>query len=65
MGWFSVVLEPVTIKTSLLMTSAAVLLMAVVPSDLISAATEPAWHSRVQWSTLLVRKSERNIFCSR
>ncbi len=47
-GWFSVVLEPVTMKQSLWMTSAAVLLMAVVPSDLSSATTLPAWQSRVQ-----------------
>ena len=48
MGWFSVVLEPVTMKTSLWITSAAVLLMAEVPSAICSATTEPAWHSRVQ-----------------
>ena len=48
MGWFSVVLEPVTIKQSASTTSEAVLLMALVPSDLSSATTLPAWQSRVQ-----------------
>ncbi len=48
MGWFSVVLEPVTMKQSDLTTSAAVLLMAEEPTACISATTDPAWHRRVQ-----------------
>ena len=48
MGWFSLVFEPVTMKQSLLTTSAAVLLMAEVPRAFSSAVTDPAWHSRVQ-----------------
>ena len=48
MGWFSVVLEPVTMKTSLWMTSAAVLLMADEPTAICSATTLAAWHRRVQ-----------------
>lgn len=35
-------------KQSDLITSAAVLLIADVPSALSSAVTDPAWHSRVQ-----------------
>ncbi len=65
MGWFSLVFEPVTIITSLWITSLAVLDMADEPRACWSATTLPAWHSRVQWSTLLVRNSARNIFCSR
>ena len=64
-GWFSVVFEPVTMNTSLRITSAAVLLMADEPMACCRATTEPAWHSRVQWSMLLVRNRARNIFCSR
>src|SRR4029079_1005966 len=47
-GWVSAVLEPVTINTSLCITSAAVLLMADEPIAIWSATTEPAWHNRVQ-----------------
>ena len=36
-----------------------------VPMPSISAATEEAWHSRVQWSTLLVRKPVRTSFWNR
>ena len=52
-------------KTSFWITSAAVLLMADEPTAICRATTLPAWHSRVQWSMLLVRNSARNIFCSR
>ncbi len=34
-----------------------------IPSN--SAATLEAWHSRVQWSTLLVRKPARSSFWKR
>jgi hypothetical protein len=35
------------------------------PMPSISAATEEAWHSRVQWSTLLVWKAVRISFWKR
>ena len=41
------------------------LLMALEPIASCSAATLPAWHSRVQWSTLLVPITPRMNFCSR
>ena len=48
MGWFSLVFEPVTMKTSFSVTCAAVLLMAEEPRACCRAITLPAWHSRVQ-----------------
>ena len=48
MGWFSVVFEPVTMKTSFRMTSLAVLDMAEEPMACWRATTLPAWHRRVQ-----------------
>ena len=35
------------------------------PMVSIRAATELAWHSRVQWSTLLVPNPVRTSFCTR
>ena len=35
------------------------------PTPSISAATEEAWQSRVQWSTLLVSKPVRTSFWNR
>ena len=35
------------------------------PMPSMSAATDDAWQSRVQWSTLLVPKPVRTSFCTR
>jgi len=62
MGWFSAVFDPVLMKQSVLVTSEAVLLIAEEPIACSKAATEPAWHRRVQWSMLFVQNKERNNF---
>src|ERR1700733_8359259 len=53
-GWLAGGLDPVTIATSALITSPWVVETAPEPIPSNSAATLEAWHSRVQWSTLLV-----------
>jgi hypothetical protein len=55
-GWLAVELLPVTMATSALITSPKVVETAPEPMPSNSAATLEAWHSRVQWSTLLVWK---------
>ena len=64
-GWFSVGLAPMTMMTSA--SSAAVngAVTAPEPIPSIKAATEEAWHSRVQWSTLLLPKPVRTSFWNR
>ena len=64
-GWFAVGLEPVMMTTSALATSAYVVDTAPEPMPSNSAATEEAWQSRVQWSTLLVPKPARMSFWKR
>ena len=64
-GWFSVGLAPITTMTSAFAASANGAVTAPEPIVSISAATELAWHRRVQWSTLLVPKPVRTIFCTR
>ena len=64
-GWFSVGRAPITMMTSA--SSAAVngAVTAPEPIPSINAATEEAWHSRVQWSTLLLPKPVRTSFWNR
>ena len=47
-GWFSVGLAPMIITTSACSTSLKVAVTAPEPMPSISAATDEAWHSRVQ-----------------
>ena len=63
-GWVSVVLAP-----DMKMTSQASSISRMEPEAAavfrarFMAATEVEWHSRVQWSTLLVRNPARTIRC--
>jgi hypothetical protein len=61
-GWFWVGRAPMTMMTSESLASLndAVTAPEFMPS--ISAATDDAWHRRVQWSTLLVWKPWRTSF---
>ena len=58
-------LLPVTIATSAFSMSPYVVETAPDPTPSNSAATLDAWHSRVQWSTLLLRKAVRISFWKR
>ena len=64
-GWFTAGLAPMTTITSELAHSknGAVTAPELIVS--ISAATEEAWQSRVQWSTLLVPNPARTSFWKR
>ena len=64
-GWFTAGLAPMTMMTSA--SSAAMNGADTAPefSPSISAATDEAWHSRVQWSTLLEPKPVRISFWKR
>jgi hypothetical protein len=64
-GWFSVGLQPVMSATSARSTSRTTLVTAPEPMPSSRAATEEAWHRRVQWSTLLVPKQARTSFWNR
>jgi hypothetical protein len=64
-GWFSGVLEPMISAASAYWTSPNRFVTAPLPIVSISAATDEAWHRRVQWSTLLVPKTARIIFWKR
>ena len=61
-GWFTVGFAPMTIATSASATSSTWFDTAPEPTSSSSAATDDAWHSRVQWSTLFVRKPVRTSF---
>ncbi len=61
-GWFTVGLAPITITTSARATSITGLETAPEPMPSSSAATDDAWQSRVQWSTLLLPKPVRTSF---
>ena len=61
-GWFSTGLAPITIAQSACSISLNVAVTAPEPMFSISAATDDAWHSRVQWSTLLWPKPARISF---
>src|SRR6516225_7011732 len=64
-GWFMVGLAPITQMTSA--SAAAANGAETAPEDRPSnsAATDEAWHSRVQWSTLLEPKPVRTSFWNR
>src|SRR5215213_11963525 len=64
-GWLAVGLEPVMITQSALATSPYVVDTAPEPTPSNNAATDEAWHSRVQWSTLLVPNPARISFWKR
>ena len=64
-GWFSVGLAPITMMRSEFLHSLKVAVTAAEPTPSSSAATDEAWHSRVQWSTLLVPKPVRTSFWNR
>src|SRR5205085_3297358 len=64
-GWFTVGLAPITMMTSASMAAANGADTAPEFSPSISAATDDAWHSRVQWSTLLEPKPVRTSFWNR
>ena len=64
-GWLTVGLAPITSTTSACVTSRTGLLTAPEPRPSSSAATLEAWHSRVQWSTLLLPKPSRTSFWNR
>ena len=64
-GWLAVGLEPITKISSACSTSFTGLLTAPEPTPSSSAATLDAWHSRVQWSTLLLPKPVRTSFWNR
>ena len=64
-GWFTVGLAPITTITSASSTAMNGVDTAPEPMPSSSAATEDAWHSRVQWSTLLVPKPVRTSFWNR
>ena len=64
-GWLTVGLAPITSTTSARSTSLTWLDTAPEPTPSSSAATEEAWHSRVQWSTLLEPKPVRTSFWNR
>ena len=61
-GWFDVGLDPITTINSACSTSLTGLLTAPEPTPSNNAATLDAWHSRVQWSTLLLPKPVRTSF---
>ena len=64
-GWFSVGLAPITTITSASFAAVNGAVTAPEPMFSSSAATEEAWHSRVQWSTLLEPKPVRTSFWNR
>jgi hypothetical protein len=64
-GWLTVGLAPMTTMTSALVTSITGLDTAPEPMPSSSAATDEAWHRRVQWSTLLLPKPVRTSFWNR
>src|SRR6185295_18230343 len=64
-GWLAVVLVPAHSATSAFLMSPNTLVTAPEPMPSSNAATDDAWHRRVQWSTLLVRKTARTSFWNR
>ena len=58
-GWFTVGFAPMMTTTSALVTSITGFETAPEPMPSSSATTDDAWHSRVQWSTLLLPKPGR------
>ena len=64
-GWLAVGLAPTTKITSANCTSLTWLDTAPEPMPSSSAATDEAWHRRVQWSTLLLPNPMRTSFWNR
>ena len=64
-GWFTVGLAPMTMITSASSAAANGAVTAPEPMPSIRAATDEAWQSRVQWSTLLEPKPVRTSFWKR
>ncbi len=64
-GWFEVGLEPMRKMNSAFATSETWLDTAPEPMPSSSAATDEAWHRRVQWSTLFEPKPVRTSFWKR
>ena len=64
-GWFSVGRAPITMITSASAAAVKGAVTAPEPIPSISAATEEAWQSLVQWSTLLLPKPVRTSFWNR
>ena len=61
-GWFCPGRAPITMMHSASAAAVNGAVTAAEPMPSISAVTEEAWHSRVQWSTLLVPKPVRTNF---
>ena len=61
-GWFCSGLAPMTMMQSLSLAAVKGAVTAPEPMPSINAATDEAWHSRVQWSTLLVPNPVRTNF---
>src|SRR6195952_5611889 len=64
-GWFTVGLAPITMMTLASMAAANGADTAPEFRPSINAATDEAWQSRVQWSTLLEPKPVRTSFWNR
>ncbi len=64
-GWFSVGRAPMTMMTSASAAAVNGAVTAPEPILSISAATDEAWQSRVQWSTLLLPNPVRTSFWKR
>ena len=64
-GWLAAGLQPTSTITSELRHSMTGAVTAPEPMPSIRAVTDEAWHSRVQWSTLLVPKPVRTSFWNR
>ena len=64
-GWFTVGLAPMTMISSASSAASKGAETAPELSPSISAATDEAWHSRVQWSTLFEPKPVRTSFWKR
>src|SRR4051812_16226866 len=64
-GWFEVGLAPIRKTTSASMTSLTWFDTAPEPTPSSRAATDEAWHRRVQWSTLFWPKPMRTSFWKR
>jgi hypothetical protein len=64
-GWDSVVFEPVTSRQSASRMSRMGLVIAPPPKAIPRPETELAWHSRAQWSMLLVPMAARISFWKR
>ena len=64
-GWFTVGFAPMTMITSASSAAANGAVTAPEFNPSIKAATDEAWHSRVQWSTLFDPKPVRTSFWNR